>query len=59
MQQPLGYEGDTEELLDIATMWSATIKADQIANQRAYYMGGEGSSSSKSKKRAAAAHTSQ
>ena len=40
-------------------MGSATIKADQIANQWAYYISGEGSSSSKSKKHAAAAHTSQ
>ena len=59
MQQPLGYEVHTGECLDIATMGSTTIKADQVASQWAYYTSGEGSSSSKSKKQAAAAPTSQ
>ena len=61
MPQPLGYEVDTGECMDIATMGSTTIKADQVANQWGYYTGGEGtsSSSSKGKKQAAAAPTSQ
>ena len=60
MQQPLGYEVDTGECLEDATMGSTTIKADQAPYQWAYYTGGEGSSSSsKSKKQAAAAPTSQ
>ena len=33
MPQPLGYEVDTGECLDIVTMGSTTIKADQVANQ--------------------------
>ena len=44
---------DTGECLDIATMGSTTIKADQTANQWGCYMGGntggQGSSSSSSK----------
>ena len=61
MQQPLGSEVDTGECLDIAGMGSTTIGVDQVANQWAYYTGGEGSSSSssKSKRQAAAAPTSQ
>ena len=60
MQQRLGYEVDTRECLDIATIGSTTIKADEVTNQWAYYTGGEGSSSSsKSKEQAAAAPTSQ
>ena len=60
MQQSLGYEVDTGECLDIDTMGSSTIKADQVGNQWAYYTGGEGSScSSKSKTQAAAAPTLQ
>ena len=42
MQQSLRYEVDTGEWLDIATMGSTTIKADQVANQWAYYTGEEG-----------------
>ena len=61
MPQPLGYEVDTGECIDVATMGSTTIKADQVANQWGYYTGGEGSSSSssKGKKQAAASPTSQ
>ena len=61
MPQPLGYEVDTEECMDIATMGSTTIKADRVANYWGYYKGGEdsSSSSSKGKKQAAAAPTSQ
>ena len=60
MPQPLGYEVDTGECMDIATMRSTTIKADQVANRWGYYTGGEGSSSSssKGKKQAAAASSS-
>ena len=61
MPQPLGYEVDTGECMDIATMGSTTIKTDQVANQWGYYTGGErsSSSSSKGKKQVAAAPTSQ
>ena len=33
MPQLLGYEVDTGECMDIVTMGSTTIKADQVANQ--------------------------
>ena len=55
MQEPLVYDVDIGECLDIATMESTTIKADQLANKRGYYMSSQGSSSSsgsKSKKQA-------
>ena len=48
MQEPLGYEVDTGECVDIAAMGSTTIKAHQTANQWGYYTGGQGSSSSSS-----------
>ena len=56
MQEPLGYDVDTGECLDIAGMGSTSIKADPMANQWGWYTGGQGSSSSsssKSKKQAA------
>ena len=61
MPHPLGYEVNTGECMDIATMGSTSIKADQVANQWGYYTGGEGSGSSgsKGKKQAAAAPASQ
>ena len=49
MPQPLGYEVDDGECMDIAPMGCTTIKAEQVANQWGYYTGGEGSSSSSSK----------
>ena len=54
--QPLGYEVDAGECMYIATMGSITIKADQVANQWAYYTAGEGSSSSRPQVQAVTAH---